>query len=130
MSRAAQRKTPAVALERPFADKRLAVRLTSRPADFPFTDFAQELARATGGTIVARLGGPGLDEAYWDIRIGQRVLTLHHQHFLGVYLLATSEDSEELLQEVLPFAEAYLSQPRTLWRRFRAAWRKLRHAAP
>ena len=125
-----RRVTLSLALERPFADKRLAVRLTPYAADFPFTEFAHELARVNGGTIEAKLGAPGLDEVYWDIRIRERLLTLHYQHFLGVYLLASSEDSEGLLQEVLPFTETYLSRPRALWRRVRAAWRKLRHAMP
>ena len=102
------------------------MRLTSQASDFPFGDFACELARAKGGTIVAKLGAPGLDEAYWDIRIGERVLTLHYQHFLGVYLIAASRESEELLQEVLPFTEKYLTQPRSLSHRIRAAWRRLR----
>jgi hypothetical protein len=119
---------PAPILERAFADQRLAVRLASRAWEFPFRDFAEQLALAYGGTIVARLGAAVVDDAYWDIRIRGQVLTLHYQHYAGVFLSATDESSEGLLTEILPFVAAY--RPPTLWRRIRFAVRNLRHAGP
>ena len=95
-------------LERPFLDKHLAMRLTSRAWEFPFADFAHELVRAHGGTIETQLAD--VDEAYWDIRIRGQLLTLHRQHYLGVFLCATDGSSEELLRELMPFAADYLSR--------------------
>jgi hypothetical protein len=115
--------------ERPFADGRLAIRLSSEAVTFPFVDFAQALADEYQGDIVERVGFLGTDEIYWDIRIRGHVLTLHSQHFIGVFLCASDEASEQCLREAVPFVEEYLSGHRRAglrgwmkktWRRFRA----------
>jgi hypothetical protein len=117
-------------LNRPFADGRLALQVSSEAWAFPFAEFAQALADAERGTIVERVGALGTDEVYWDIRLGGgQVLTLHGQHFLGVFLCATDEPSEACLRGLQPMVEAYLrdrrrprfsSWLRSTWRRFRA----------
>jgi len=56
-------------LERPFADGRLALRLSADASSFPLADFAQELVSERGAEIKDRLGAPGMDEAYWDIEV-------------------------------------------------------------
>lgn len=118
--------TAQLLLERPFASGRLAVQLASRAWEFPFADFAHELVRVDGGTIETRLGSFGVDEAYWDVRIRGQLLTLHSQHYLGVFLCATTEESEETLKELLPFVAGYVSRSTTLWGRVCAALRTFR----
>jgi len=69
-----------------------------------------------------------MDEVYWDIRLQGRVLTLHSQHYLGVFLCATDEASEELLRRLVPFAERYVKGWRTgsAWHWGRSARRRVR----
>jgi hypothetical protein len=82
-------------LDRPFADGRLALQVSCAASAFPFVDFAQALADEYQGKIVERLGAPGGDDVYWDIRLGSHVLTLYSQHFLGVYLCALRRSSDD-----------------------------------
>ncbi len=93
-------------LGRPFDDGRLALQLSSGSAPFPFADFAQALVREREGQIADRLDG--LDESYWDVVLDGQVLTLHRQHYLGVFLCATDVASEATLERLVPFAEGYL----------------------
>lgn len=83
------------AFDRPFADGRLALRVSSDASRFPFIEFAQALVDAHDGEVVDRVGALGTDEIYWDLRLGGQLLTLHGQHVLGVYLCATDPQSEE-----------------------------------
>ena len=115
-------------LERPFADGRLALCLSSEAERFPFVDFAQALVDKYKGAVVERVGALGTDEVYWDLRIEDRVLTLHSQRFLGVFLCAADDPSEELLRRLAPFAQEYLRS----WERgsvdywLKSAWRRAR----
>ena len=93
-------------LGRPFDDGRLALQLSSGSSPFPFADFARALARERGGQITDRLDG--LDESYWDLVLDGQVLTLHRQHYLGVFLCSTDVASETVLELLVPFAEGYL----------------------
>ena len=68
--------------------------------------------RARDGTIVERLGGIGIDETDWDLALDGQVLTLHRQHYLGVFLCATDAASEAVLEACVPFAEDYLRELR------------------
>jgi hypothetical protein len=95
-------------LGRPFADGRLALQVSCDAWAFPFVEFVQGLVDARRGEIVARVGAVGADEAYWDIRMDGHVLTLHSQHFLGVFLCATDEASEAYLRGLQTMVEAYL----------------------
>ena len=96
-------------LARPFEDGRLALQLSTDAASFPFAAFAHALVRARNGTIVERLGAFEVDETYWDLAIDGQVLTLHRQHYLGVFLCATDVASEAVLETIVPFAANYLS---------------------
>ncbi len=125
--------------ERPFANGRLALCVSSQAWRFPFVDFAQALVDAQDGAVVERVGSLGTDEVYWDLRLGSDVLTLHSQHFLGVFLCATTEQSETLLRQLEPFVARYLAESQSpaswvsrLWRRLRAMIALLRatSAAP
>jgi hypothetical protein len=49
-----------------------------------FEKFGQVIILDFGGKIIVRLDG--LDERYWDFRIGELILTLHLQHYLGIFL--------------------------------------------
>jgi len=103
-------------LGRPFGDGRLALRVTGNAATFPFVAFAQALVDEHEGEIVERVGALGADEVYWDIRFRGGLLTLHGQHYLGVFLCATDEPSEELLRGMVPFVRRYLEESGTFWR--------------
>lgn len=93
-------------LDRPFDDGLLALQLSTDAARFPFAKFAGALVRERGGEITERLDGP--DESYWDIVVDGQGLTLHRQHYLGVFLCATDAASEVVLERLVPFAESYL----------------------
>jgi hypothetical protein len=60
--------------------------------------FAQALADQYQGDVIERVGFLGTDEIYWGIRIRGHVLTLHSQHFIGVFLCASDEASEQCLR--------------------------------
>ena len=97
-------------LDRPFNDGRLALQLSRDATAFPFADFARALVRAHHGEITQRLDGP--DESYWDVLLDGQVLTLHRQHYLGVFLCATSPASESVLEGLVPYAKGYLHELR------------------
>ena len=85
------------------------MRVSTQAWEFPFVEFAQALVDAHHGEVVERIGALGSDEVYWDLRLGGHLLTLHSQHFLGVYLCATTEESEALLRQLEPFVAQYLA---------------------
>ena len=93
-------------LDRPFDDGHLALQLSSADSPFPLSRFARALVREHGGEITQRVDGP--DESYWDIVVDGQVLTLHRQHYLGVFLCATDAASEAVLERLVPFAERYV----------------------
>jgi hypothetical protein len=105
--------------------------VSSQAWRFPFVEFAQALVDAHRGEVVERVGSLGTDEVYWDLRIGGHLLTLHSQHFLGVYLRAPNAPSEEVLRQLEPFVVRYLSERQQGGARWwlRAQWRRLRGGA-
>jgi hypothetical protein len=101
---------PLPRLERPFSDGLLAIFVSDAADAFPFRAFADALVAACDGEIVQEVGPfGGVDEVYWDLRLHGRLVTLHRQHFLGVFLCARDRDSERLLEDLLPFTASYLA---------------------
>ena len=47
----------------------------------------------------------GLDERYWDIEIGNKIITLHLQHYLGIILFAQDKIANDLIEEVGSYLE-------------------------
>ena len=96
-------------LDRPFSDGLLAIVVSESAETFPFDAFSDALLRAYDGELVQKLGPSlGVDQVYWDLRLRGQLVTLHREHFLGVFLCATDRQSEEFLQELLPFTAKYL----------------------
>jgi hypothetical protein len=106
-------------LERPFLDGRLALYLSPDADGFPFADFAQALVAERHGAITQKLGALGMDEVYWDLVVDGQVLTLHRQHYLGVFLCASDEATEALIRDLVPFAKRFLREPAQAVRRHR-----------
>ena len=97
-------------LERPFSNGLLAILVSDSAETFPLGPFANALVDAYGGDLVQKLGPfVGVDELYWDLRLRGHMVTLHREHYLGVFLCATDAQSEVLLQELLPFITSYLA---------------------
>ena len=103
---------PLPVLDRPFADKLLAMQVSDDATSFRFVAFADFVCRATGGRVVRKLGAPWMDEAYWDIEAGPHVLVLHYEHYLGVFLCAGSPEAEGELERLLPAVREYLAPRR------------------
>jgi hypothetical protein len=58
----------------------------SATADWAFFQkLADILEQGLGGSWVQKLDG--LDERYWDLAVGEQMLTLHLQHYLGIFVL-------------------------------------------
>lgn len=63
-----------------------------------FDDFAARIQRAVGGEWVVRLDG--LDQRYWDLRVGGDGVSLHLEHFLGISLLAETPAAAALARRI------------------------------
>ena len=61
-----------------------------------FNGVADAILSKFKGRLVERLDG--LDERYWDIQIGERIITLHLQHYLGIMLFPKDEQGNDLIQ--------------------------------
>ena len=51
-----------------------------------------------GARIVVRLDG--LDERYWDLEVGDQMVTLYLQHYLGISLYTPSAEDESLVRDI------------------------------
>ena len=54
-----------------------------------FEELADAIQRACGGTWTVRLDGP--DQRYWDLAVGNALVTLHLEHSLGISLFAARD---------------------------------------
>ena len=77
--------------------------LSDEPDWMMFNGVADAILRKFKGRLVERLDG--LDERYWDIQIGERIVTLHLQHYLGIMLFPEDQRGNELIQEVGRYLE-------------------------
>ncbi len=62
-----------------------------------FENVAQVLEQGLGGYWKERLDGP--DQRYWDLAVGEQILTLHLECYLGISMLI-SDNAYETAQRV------------------------------
>lgn len=75
-----------------------------------FNEVAEVLEREFSGTWLKKIDG--LDQTYWDLRIGNSVLTLHMEHYLGIMLYTSKEtlnkaDADSQLMQIHEFLSTY-----------------------
>ena len=75
-----------------------------------FKEIAEVLEREFHGTWLVKIDGP--EQSYWDLRIGNAVLTLHLEHYLGIMLFPSTETSnkeadDSLLTQIHEFLSTY-----------------------
>lgn len=75
-----------------------------------FKEMAGVLEREFSGTWLEKIDG--LDQSYWDLRIGNSVLTLHLENYLGIMLFPGSETLDKaaansLLKQIHEFLSSY-----------------------
>ncbi len=75
-----------------------------------FNEVAEVLEREFSGTWLKKING--LDQTYWDLRIGNSVLTLHMEHYLGIMLYTSTEtlnkaDADSQLMQIHEFLSTY-----------------------
>ena len=84
-------------------DERLEIEI-SDDADWQlFKRVADAILNKFRGKLVERLDG--LDERYWDLEIGDSLVTLHLQHYLGIALFAASKEANDLIQQIGEYLE-------------------------
>lgn len=71
-----------------------------------FDALAAKIQQHVGGTWVSQLDG--LDQRYWDLRVGNAVVTLHLEHDAGISLFPSAdvgdpEASAGLLRRIAAF---------------------------
>lgn len=71
-----------------------------------FGDLAARLRDHFDGEWLAQLDG--LDQRYWDLRVGRAVVTLHLEHHLGISLFPAQDESDreasvELVRRIAVF---------------------------
>ena len=64
-----------------------------------FKEIAGVLEREFRGTWLEKIDG--LDQSYWDLRIGNSILTLHLEHYLGIMLFPASETPDKAAADSL-----------------------------
>lgn len=64
-----------------------------------FDEIAHVLQRQFRGSWSEKVDGP--DQRYWDLKIGNVTLTLHLEHYLGIMLFSSSEESDKGASDVL-----------------------------
>ena len=62
-------------------------------------EIADALSTEIGESWVERLDG--LEERYWDLRIGDAVVTLHLQHYVGIKLFASMDAVDQRGSELM-----------------------------
>ena len=75
-----------------------------------FKEIAGALEREFSGKWVEKIDGP--DQSYWDLRIGNAVLTLHLEHYLGILLFSSADTpnkatANSLLMRIHEFLSTY-----------------------
>ncbi len=63
-----------------------------------FNGVADAILKKLKGKVVERVDG--LDERYWHIEIGKKVVTLHLQHYTGIVLFAQDKEANGLIREI------------------------------
>ena len=83
-----------------------------------FDGIACAILTRFNGELVEQLDG--LDERYWDIKIGKKIITLHLQHYLGIMLFPEDKTGNDLIRDVGTYLEGFepkkLSTGSSKWR--------------
>jgi len=58
-----------------------------------FEELARALKGNLGGDWTEQLNGP--DQRYWDLRVGNGVITLHLEHYLGISIFPASDSHDQ-----------------------------------
>lgn len=64
-----------------------------------FDTIASSLESHLQGSWTAQLDG--LDQRYWDLRVGDAVITLHLEHYLGIMLFVAHESPDRTASQTL-----------------------------
>ncbi|UFH50502.1 DUF3630 family protein [Pseudomonas sp. KNUC1026] len=62
-----------------------------------FEQVAQKLEQGLGGSWKQK--ADGLDQRYWDLVVGEQLLTLHLEHYLGISV-CIPDNADEMVQQV------------------------------
>lgn len=63
-----------------------------------FEQWSAVICRLCNGRIVERIDG--VDQRYWDMEIGGRIVTLHLEHYLGICLFAAERAADEIVRGI------------------------------
>jgi len=64
-----------------------------------FDAIASALESHLQGSWIAQLDG--LDQRYWDLQVGNGVITLHLEHYLGIMLFMAHEGPDQVASQAL-----------------------------
>lgn len=84
--------------------------ITDGRDDERFLVVAEWLRSELGGELLERLDGP--DQRYWDFRVGDKIIILHSEHYLGVSLHSKDSQADDLLAEICERINAWESRRR------------------
>jgi len=83
------------------------LRISDEPDPAVFKQVADILGREFHGEWRERLCG--LDQWYWDLHVGDTLITLHREHYLGIMLFAAeANQQQEVVPEILVRAKEIL----------------------
>lgn len=71
------------------------VRLSADPCTF--SNLAEQVQELLGGTWTAQLDG--LDQSYWDLQVGEVLITVHREHYLGVCVFGLATPDSILIED-------------------------------
>jgi Protein of unknown function (DUF3630) len=78
--------------------------LISKDSDWKlFNGIADAILKKFKGKLVEVLDG--VDERYWDIEVRGQVVTLHLEHYTGIYLISTGREQSDLIGEIGKYLE-------------------------
>ena len=87
--------------------QRCELRLSEKSDWELFESMAQKIVSDFSGTITKKLDR--LDQRYWDMKIGDVGVTLHLEHYLGIFLFPAKgfEDNPAAKELIEKIAEKY-----------------------
>ncbi|AIF80955.1 hypothetical protein I862_01960 [endosymbiont of Acanthamoeba sp. UWC8] len=83
-----------------FYDKnnKLNIKLSEVANDQLFIKIADIIIQTIGATIIEKLDG--IDQRYWDFKLGKAKFCLHQEHYLGIIVYSLSEDVNEIIYKL------------------------------
>jgi hypothetical protein len=76
-----------------------------------FNGIADAILRKFKGKLVEKLDG--VDERYWDIEIGEKIVTLHY-HYTDISVCSENAESDDLVREIGGYLEGI--EPKKMYR--------------